>query len=61
MANGARFTHVVIDEYGSTEPRRALIVARADGSTYSADVPESLDLGQVIERGETVAADVPRS
>lgn len=52
-----RCTHVVLDELGSDEPRRALIVARPDGSTYSADVPESVDLGEVLAADEIVAAD----
>jgi hypothetical protein len=56
--DGARHTHVIIDEVGACEAsRRQLVVGRPDGSTYTADVPHWLDLGEVLERGETIVAD----
>lgn len=60
--NGPRFTHICKDEIEldgtpTGDARRYLVVEREDGSTYSADVPESFDLGEVIQPGDVVVVD----
>lgn len=55
--DGLRPDRIIRDEIGSDEPRREVIIQRADGSTYSAEFPESTDLGEVLEPGEVVAFD----
>jgi hypothetical protein len=57
MSRGARVTHIHRDELGSNAQRRHLIIQRPDGSTYSADVPEDFDLGEILQADEVVAFD----
>jgi hypothetical protein len=57
MARGLPLSHLILDELGSEAPRREMIVVREDGSTYSADVPEDTDLGEVLDRGDVVGFD----
>lgn len=57
MTDGLQFDRVILDELGSTTPRRELLVIREDGSTYSADVPADMDLGEVLDDGDVVGFD----
>lgn len=59
MSDGQRVSYVFMDELGSDVPRRELIVVREDGTTYGANVPADLDLGDVLEVGEVVGAEAP--
>jgi hypothetical protein len=54
---GARPTRIEFDELGSDADRRELLVVREDGSTYSADIPADMDLGEVLHTGEVVGFD----
>lgn len=57
MSDGHAISHLILDELGSEAPRREMIVVREDGSSYSADVPEDTDLGDVLNRGDVVGLD----
>lgn len=57
MADGVQPDRIIMDEMGSDEPRREMIIVRADGTTYSADVPASLDIGDVLDNGDVVGFD----
>jgi len=58
VADGLHPDFVALDELDSDVPRREVLIQREDGSTYSAQFPEDVDFGQVLESGETVVADV---
>lgn len=60
MIDGARVDRIFFDEFEDTRPRRELIAIRPDGSTYSADVPADLDLGDVLGEGDVVGLEWPR-
>lgn len=57
MADGLRFDRVILDEWPAGGQRRELLVVRQDGTTYSADVPAAMDLGDVLDDGESVGFD----
>jgi hypothetical protein len=57
MSDGAELSYVIYDEMGSDLPRREMIVQRPNGSTYSANVPADMDLGELLATGEVVGFD----
>ena len=52
---GARIQHVISDGL-APGPRAWALVERADGGTYSVDLPASGDLTDVLDPGDRVVA-----